>query len=93
MALANGLSSQLLQSLSPGLVHGAPPPQTELPAKMFTAPVSGSHHTKTSHSLSSSPFSLSSILQDKTESIQDLRSVSLIVGFLGVFYQCFCESG
>ena len=76
MALANGLSSQLLQSLSPGLVHGAPPPQAELPAKMFTAPVTASPHTKTSHSLSSSPFSLSSILQDKTESIQDLRFVS-----------------
>ena len=71
MALANGLSSQLLQSLSPSLLA----PQAE-PAKLFppalTPSSSSSSLTPSSQPLSS-PFSLSSILQDKTESIQDLR--------------------
>ena len=72
MALANGLSSQLLQSLSPSLLA----PQAE-PAKLFPPALTPSSSSSSSLTPStqplSSPFSLSSILQDKTESIQDLR--------------------
>ena len=77
MALANGLSSQLLQTLSPSLLPPAPAP-SELPAKLFPSALTPSPSVKTSQPsqpLSSSTFSLSSILQDKTESIQDLRFV------------------
>ena len=86
MALANGLSSQLLQSLSPSLLA----PQAE-PAKLFppalTPSSSSSALTPSSQPLSS-PFSLSSILQDKTESIQDLRFETNKVYFK-VSLKCF----
>ena len=88
MALANGLSSQLLQSLSPSLLA----PQAE-PAKLFppaltpSSSSSSSSLTPSSQPLSS-PFSLSSILQDKTESIQDLRFETYKVYFK-VSLKCF----
>ena len=87
MALANGLSSQLLQSLSPSLLA----PQAE-PAKLFppalTPSSSSSALTPSSQPLSS-PFSLSSILQDKTESIQDLRFETYKVFFKVILLKCF----
>ena len=91
MALANGLSSQLLQSLSPSLLA---PAQAE-PAKLFppALPPSSSSLTPSSQPLSS-PFSLSSILQDKTESIQDLRFGTYKIYFKVSLLKCyFCESG
>ena len=90
MALANGLSSHLLQSLSPSLMTVTTqsselpklfPPSTELP-KLFPAPPPSGELPKSfppilpsssSSTPLSSSFSLSSILQDKSESIQDLR--------------------
>ena len=83
MALANGLSSQLLQSLSPSLLA---PAQAES-AKLFppSLPPSSSSLTPSSQPLSS-PFSLSSILQDKTESIQDLRFGTHKIYFNTIIY-------
>lgn len=90
MALANGLSSHLLQSLSPSLMTVTTqsselpklfPPSSELP-KLFPAPPPSGELPKSfppilpsssSSTPLSSSFSLSSILQDKSESIQDLR--------------------
>ena len=64
MALANGLSSHLLQSLSgPSVVTTTSTPDVP---KLYPPPL------PPPVSLSSS-FQLSSILQDKSESIQDLR--------------------
>ena len=63
MALANGLSSHLLQGLAPSLLSSS------------YSPVTGTSKTSPLPKLQSTfpTFQLGGAVQDKTESIQDLR--------------------